>query len=103
MNIRRGDTVLVIAGKDKDKRGRVERVLPQETRAIVEGANIITRHVKAQPGIRQAGRVQREAPIHISNVMLICNKCNKPARVRVRTLDDGRKVRACQNCKEAID
>ena len=103
MNIRRGDTVLVIAGKNKDKRGRVERVLPQDNRAIVEGVNVITRHVKAQPGIRQAGRIQREAPIQISNVMLICNKCNKPARVQARTLDDGRKVRVCRNCKEAID
>ena len=103
MKIRKGDTVLVRIGKDQSKRGKVERVLHQEERIVVAGINTITRHVKPSPGIRQAGRVQQEAPIHISNVMLICDKCNSPVRVKHKFLEDGKKIRICQKCKEAID
>ena len=102
MKIRKGDTVKVIAGKDQTKQGRVERVLPGNNRVLVEGINVITRHVKAAPGLRQGGRITQEAPIHISNVMLVCNRCNQPVRVGFRRLDDGTKVRVCQLCKETI-
>jgi large subunit ribosomal protein L24 len=102
MKIRKGDTVKVIAGKDQTKQGRVERVLPGSNRVLVEGINVITRHVKAAPGLRQGGRITQEAPIHISNVMLVCNRCNQPVRVGFRRLDDGAKVRVCQLCKETI-
>ena len=74
MRIRSGDTVLVIAGKDKGKTGRVDRQVTKKDRIIVEGVNRITRHVKPRPNVRQSGRIQQEAPIHISNVVLICNK-----------------------------
>ena len=102
MKIRKGDTVKVIAGKDQTKQGRVERVLPGSNRVLVEGINVITRHVKAAPGLRQGGRITQEAPIHISNVMLVCNRCSQPVRVGFRRLDDGAKVRVCQLCKETI-
>ncbi len=102
MKIRKGDTVRVIVGKDQTKQGRVERVLPKSNRVLVEGINVITRHVKAAPGLRQGGRITQEAPIHISNVMLVCNRCSQPVRVGFRRLDDGAKVRVCQLCKETI-
>ena len=103
MKIRRGDNVLVIAGKEKGKTGRVDRQLTDEDRLVVEGVNMITRHVKARPGVRQSGRIQQEAPIHISNVMLICNKCSRPTRPGVVRLESGARVRACPKCKEVID
>ena len=78
MRIRSGDTVLVIAGKEKGKTGRVDRQVTKQDRVIVEGVNMITRHIKSNPNIRQSGRIQREAAIHVSNLVLICNKCNKP-------------------------
>ena len=102
MKIRKGDTVQVIVGKDQSKQGRVERVLPRNNRVLVEGINVITRHVKAAPGLRQGGRITQESPIHISNVMLVCSRCNQPVRVGFRRLDDGAKVRVCQLCKETI-
>lgn len=103
MNIRRGDNVLVIAGKEKGKTGRVDRHLTGEDRLVVEGVNMITRHVKARPGQRQSGRIQQEGPIHLSNVMLICNKCSRPTRPNVVRLESGDRVRSCPKCKEVID
>ena len=103
MNIRRGDTVLVIAGKDKGKTGRVDRQMTENQRLVVEGVNMITRHVKARPGIRQSGRIQQEAPIHVSTVMLISNKCSKPTRPHITMLDTGKRVRSCPKCQEVID
>ena len=103
MKIHKGDTVLIIAGKERGRSGRVERVLPSQNRVLVEGINLVTRHMRPRPDVRQAGRIQKESPIHISNVMLLCNKCNKPTRVRASYLDDGRKVRLCLQCKETID
>ncbi len=103
MKIRKGDTIEVIAGRDKGKRGRVDRVLVSKGRIVGEGINMVTRHVKPRPDLRQAGRIQQESSIHISNVMLVCNKCDRPTRVRESFLDDGRKVRTCKWCKETID
>lgn len=103
MRIRSGDTVLVIAGKDKGKTGRVDRQHTKENRLVVEGVNIITRHVKARPGVRQSGRIQQEAPIHMSNVVLVCNKCNRPTKPKIAFLDTGARVRSCPECEEIID
>jgi large subunit ribosomal protein L24 len=103
MKIRRGDTVLVIAGKEKGKKGRVDRLLPTQNRITIEGVNMVIRHMRPRPEVRQAGRVQKESPLHISNVMLICNKCSEPTRVTANYLEDGRKVRVCLRCKETID
>ena len=103
MKIRKNDTVLVIAGKDKGKRGRVRQALPKNIVVIVDGINMIKRHSRARGAARQAGIIELEAPLRVSNVMLVCNKCNKPTRVGFRFLDDGRKARICRSCHEAID
>ena len=103
MRIRSGDTVLVIAGKEKGKTGKVDRQVPKSDRVVVEGVNMITRHVKPRPNIRQSGRVQQEAAIHVSNLTLICNKCNRPIRPVSILLETGARVRGCPKCKEVID
>ncbi len=103
MRIRAGDTVLVIAGRDKGKTGRVERQDPQKGRVVVEGVNIVTRHMRGRPGVRQSGRIQMEAPLHASNVALICNKCNRPTKPRIAFLETGARVRSCPKCQEIID
>jgi large subunit ribosomal protein L24 len=103
MRIRTGDNVLVIAGRDKGRTGRVERNLPSNDRVVVEGVNVVTKHMRGQPGVRQSGRIQMEAPIHVSNVVLICNKCNEPTRPRVTFLETGSRVRSCTKCQEVID
>jgi large subunit ribosomal protein L24 len=103
MNIRKDDTVLVIAGKDKGKKGKVRFSYPKTERIMVEGINFIKKHSKARGAAKQAGIIEREALIPVSNVMLLCSKCNKPARVGFRFLDDGKKVRFCRACGEVID
>ena len=103
MRIRTGDTVLVIAGKEKGKTGRVERHITGQDRLIVEGVNLVTKHMKARPGIQQSGRIQKEASIHLSNVVLICNKCNEPTKPKTKFLDTGARVRSCVKCQEVID
>ena len=103
MRIRSGDTVLVIAGKEKGKTGRVDRQVTKQDRVIVEGVNMITRHIKSNPNILQSGRIQREAAIHVSNLVLICNKCNKPTKPVSIALETGARVRGCPKCKEVID
>jgi large subunit ribosomal protein L24 len=103
MNIRKNDTVLVISGKDKGKKGKVRFTYPKDQRILVEGVNFIKKHVRAVREARQAGIIEREAPIHISNVMLLCSKCNHPTRVGLRLLEDGKKVRFCHTCNEVID
>jgi len=103
MKIRKSDTVLVISGKDKGKRGKVRFAYPKDKQVIVEGINFIKKHSKARGAVRQAGIIEQEAPIHVSNVILICDKCNHPARIGFRFLEDGRRVRVCRSCGEIID
>jgi large subunit ribosomal protein L24 len=103
MKIRKEDTVLVVAGKDKGKKGKVRFAYPKHQRVLVEGVNFIKRHARATGQARQAGIIEREEPIHVSDVLLICNKCNRPARVGYRKLADGNRVRVCRACKEVID
>ena len=103
ITVRKNDTVLVIAGKDKGKRGTVTQVIPHQRRVVVEGVNVAKRHMKAQSGVRQAGIIERAAPLDISNVVLVCNKCNEPTQVKRTVLEDGRKVRVCQKCRETVD
>jgi large subunit ribosomal protein L24 len=103
MNIRKNDNVLIVAGKDRGKKGRVRFVYPRKNRILVEGVNFIKMHSRARAQVRQAGIIEREAPIHISNAMLLCTRCNQPVRVGFRRLDDGRRVRICRSCSEVID
>ncbi|MBI4334456.1 MAG: 50S ribosomal protein L24 [Chloroflexi bacterium] len=103
MKIHKNDTVLVVAGKDRGKKGKVRQVVVKKDRLIVEGANMIKKHMKATRGMRQAGIVEREAPIQASNVMLLCPKCNHPARIGYRFLEDGKRVRFCRACQEVVE
>ena len=103
MKIRKNDTVLIVAGKEKGKKGKVRKSLPTKDCVIVEGLNLIKRHSKTKGKTRQAGIIELEGPIHVSNVMVICNKCNKPVRVGNRILEDGKKARYCACCSEIID
>ena len=100
--VRKGDKVVVISGKDKNKRGEVLRVLPAEGRAVVQGLNVVTRHTR-QSMQTQGGLVKREASIHLSNLMLIDPSTDKPTRVGFKTLDDGTKVRVARRSGEQID
>jgi large subunit ribosomal protein L24 len=103
MHIKRGDTVAVISGKEKGKKGKVLHCIPKSERAIVEALNMITRHERPSQQNPQGGMVQREAPIHASNLKVICTKCNQPTRVGRKILEDGSKVRTCKKCSEIID
>ena len=103
MKIRKNDNVMVISGKDKGKKGKVRFTYPDKAKVVVEGANFIKKHTRATGAVRQAGIIEQEAPIRVSNVMLVCNKCNRPVRIGSRFLDDGRKVRVCRSCREVID
>jgi len=96
--IKVNDTVAVIAGREKGKRGRVLMVLPADERVVVEKVNFIKRHTKPSQKQRQGGIIEREGPLHLSNVQLYCKKCSKPARVRSLIGADGEKSRACARC-----
>jgi large subunit ribosomal protein L24 len=102
MKIRKDDTVVVIAGKDKGKKGKVKQAFPREGQVVVDGVNMVKRHMRPRGPARQAGIIEREAPTEVSNVMLLCTKCNRPTRIGFRLLEDGSKVRICRRCKEVI-
>jgi len=103
-NIKKNDTVMVIAGKEKGKKGRVFRVMPQEERLLVEKLNIVKRHTRPSATNRQGGIIEKEAPINVSNVMVVCSKCDKPTRVSHSFLEGGaKKVRVCKKCGEPMD
>ena len=96
--IKRDDLVQIIRGRDKGKRGTVQQVFPDGGRALVEGLNIVKKHMKATTTTRQAGIISMEKPIAIFKLMPVCPSCDRPTRVGVRTLEDGSKVRACKRC-----
>jgi large subunit ribosomal protein L24 len=104
MKIKKDDTVMVLAGRERGKRAKVRTALPKEDRVILVETNIVKRHSKpGQRGARQAGIIDVEAPLHVSNVMLVCPHCNRPTRVGHRLLPSGGKVRACKKCGSDID
>jgi large subunit ribosomal protein L24 len=100
--VRREDTVMVITGRARGKTGVVRQVLTREGRIVVAGVNIVKRHMKPRAD-RPGGIIEREAPLHISNVMVVCKSCGKPTRVAFRFRDDGRKIRYCRRCAQALD
>ena len=102
MKVVKNDTVLVISGNDSGKKGKVLKVFPSTNRIIVEGVNFIKRHTKARRTGEQSGIVEKEAPVHLSNLMVVCPKCDAPVRVKRRTLEDGSRVRVCGKCKEIL-
>ena len=103
VHFRKGDTVEVIGGKNRGKRGRVLDVRRDEGRAIVEGVNTIKRHTKPSRTSPQGGIIQREAPLPAARLMVVCGKCGEATRVGHRILDDGTKVRVCKRCNEPLD
>ena len=104
MDIAKNDTVLVICGNEKGKTGKVLRVYPEDERVTVENVNFIKRHTRPTQANPQGGIVEREAPLHVSNVLLFCEKCNRGTRVRHQALSDERasQVRLCARCGEVI-
>ena len=100
--IRKDDMVYVISGKDKGKTGKVLKVLPKKGRALVENVNFIYKHMRPTQQHQQGGFIQREGPIEITNLQVICNKCSKPTRIEFSILEDGRKVRVCKKCGEVM-
>ena len=101
--IKKGDSVLVVQGKERGKSGKVTRVLPESGKVVVERLNIVKRHKKPTGPQGGGGIVEKEAPLDISDVMLICGKCNKPVRVGKKVLDDGSRVRVCRSCGEQFE
>ncbi len=101
-HVRKGETVMVTAGKDKNKTGTVMQFLPKKDGIIVEGLNMVKRHIKAR-GNEPGGIKEKEASIHISNVMPYCAKCAKPVRVRVKVLENGDKQRLCAKCGNSLE
>jgi len=102
LKIKKNDTVLVTTGREKGKKGRVLSVNPSEEKLLIERINVIKRHMKPSKKQTQGGIIEKEAPLHISNVMLLCPKCGKPTRIAHAVLADGNKVRSCKRCKEVI-
>jgi len=103
MKIKKGDLVEVISGKDRGKRGKVLRVIPKENKVIVEGVNIVKRHQRPVPQLREGGIIEREAPIYACKVMVVCPSCDKRTRVGYKFVEDGKKVRYCKKCGEILD
>lgn len=104
LHVKKSDTVVLISGNEKGKKGRILKVFPKEMRVIVEGMNFVKRHLKkGHPKAQQGGIIQKESPVHISRVMLFCVKCNNPTRISYRILAEGEKVRVCKKCNEIID
>ncbi|UCF94266.1 MAG: 50S ribosomal protein L24 [Desulfobacterales bacterium] len=102
-HFKKDDKVKIIAGKDKGKIGKVLKVIRKKNRLLVENINMIKRHAKPSAQSRQGGIIEREAPLHWSDVMLMCNKCMSPVRIKMQRLEDGKKIRACSKCNESMD
>ncbi|MDH5637568.1 MAG: 50S ribosomal protein L24 [Nitrospinota bacterium] len=103
ISVKRNDVVVVIAGADKGKKGKILEVISSEGRVIVEKVNIVKRHQRPTQQQRQGGIIEREAKIDASNVQLFCSKCDKPVRIGHQRLEDGKKVRICRKCGEMMD
>ena len=108
MNIKKGDTILIITGKDRGKQGIVSRALPQVNKVIVEGLNIAKKHIRPQGQTRQGGIIEKAMPLQVSNTMLICTECGKPTRIAhdrrpMGTDQKMRSVRVCKKCQKVIE
>lgn len=101
--IKKNDTVMVTTGRERGKTGKVLRVLPEREKALIERLNLVKRHQKPRGPQSPSGIVEKEAPIHLSNLMIMCDKCNAPVRMGKRRLEDGRSVRVCRRCGDQLD
>lgn len=102
-HVRKGDTVVVVAGKERGKRGKVLRVIPEKGRVVVERINMVKKHQRPTQKVRQGGIIEREGPIHLSNVMLVDPNSDKPTRIGMKALSDGKKVRVAKRSGEMLD
>jgi large subunit ribosomal protein L24 len=103
VQIRKNDSVMVISGKEKGKTGKVLRVLPKEDSVLIERVNLVKRHSRPRGPQQPGGIVEKEASIPVSNLMIMCDKCNAPVRIGHKILTDGSKIRICRRCGEALD
>lgn len=101
--IKKDDQIMVVSGKEKGKTGKVIKVVPDKAVAMVEKLNVVKRHQKPSAKFKHGGIIEKEAPISITNLMLICGKCKGPVRVGKKLLDNGNKVRYCKKCGEVLD
>ncbi len=102
VGITRNQIVKVLAGRDRGKTGKVLKVFPKEDRLLVEGINLIKRHTRQTKQDKKGGIIQKESPIQISNVILMCKRCNKPTKVGMKIMNDGSRAKVCKKCKEII-
>ncbi|MBI2875081.1 MAG: 50S ribosomal protein L24 [Firmicutes bacterium] len=103
LNVRTGDTVIVISGKDEGKRGKILKAFPAEGKVLVEGINLVTKHSRPTRKVPQGGINKQEAPLPACKVMLICPRCHRPTRVGYAILEGGPKARVCKHCGETAD
>ncbi|MCX7843613.1 MAG: 50S ribosomal protein L24 [Clostridia bacterium] len=103
VHVKKGDTVLVLSGKDKGKKGKVLEVNPADQMVLVEGVNMTTKHVKPRGRYQQGGLVHQESAINSSKVMLVCSKCGKPTKIAKKVFENGDKARICKKCESEID
>ncbi|MBI2876759.1 MAG: 50S ribosomal protein L24 [Candidatus Tectomicrobia bacterium] len=103
LNVKKDDLVEVIAGKDKGKRGKVLHVFPEKSRLLVEKVNQVKKHMRPSRMGQQGGIIEKEGKLHLSNVMVVCTRCNEPVRVGHQVNPEGKKVRTCKKCGEALD
>lgn len=103
LSLKKNDLAIVLSGKEKGKKGRIITVMPSKERVIIENMNIIKKHMKPNRQNTQGGIISKEGSLHISNVMLVCPKCNKPTRISNAVIDNQKKLRMCKKCKEVID
>ena len=102
MSIKKDDTVIVLSGKDKGKKGKVLEVMPRDRKVIVEKINVVSRHTKPRRQGEEGGIIKKEAPIYACKVMRVCPKCNKPTRPASKLTSDGKRVRVCKKCGAEI-
>lgn len=102
-NVKKNDQVTVISGKEKGKTGKVLKVFPKKESVLIEKINFVKRHTRPSSQHRQGGIIEKESPVHLSKVMVVCAKCNAPVKTGTKLLEDGKRVRFCKKCSEIID
>ena len=102
VHVKKGDTVFVLSGKDSGKKGKVLRVIPDDSMVLIEGVNMTTKHLKPKGRYQQGGIIHQESPINSAKVMLVCTRCGKPTKAGKSVLDSGEKIRICKKCGEEI-
>lgn len=103
LGLKKNDTVVIVTGNDKGKKGRVLSIETENNRLVVESLNMIKKHMKPNKQYSQGGIIEKEAPVHRSNVMFVCPKCSKPTRIGTSILESGKKFRVCKKCREVVD